>query len=84
MENSERVVDLLKKLSGFEITENECNLKEDLLLDSLSMVTLLVAIEDEFNILLDESDMDPYDLNTVSDVINLVDKYRGEDNEEIS
>ena len=84
MENSERVVDLLKKLSGFEITENECNLKEDLLLDSLSMVTLLVAIEDEFNMLLDESDMDPYDLNTVSDVINLVDKYRGEDNEEIS
>ena len=84
MENSERVVDLLKKLSGFEITENECNLKEDLLLDSLSMVTLLVAIEDEFNILLDESYMDPYDLNTVSDVINLVDKYRGEDNEEIS
>lgn len=84
MENSERVVDLLEKLSGFEITENECNLKEDLLLDSLSMVTLLVAIEDEFNILLDESDMDPYDLNTVSDVINLVDKYSGEDNEEIS
>ena len=49
------------------------------------MVTLLVMIEDTFDIVLDEADMNPFDLLTVSDVVNLIEKYiGGESNEEKS
>ena len=40
------------------------------------MVMLLVMIEDVFEIELDESDMNPFKLRTVNDVINLVSKYK--------
>ena len=45
------------------------------------MVTLLIMVEDGFNIVLDESDMNPFDLLTVNDVIALVNKYVGDKDE---
>ena len=50
----------------------------DLQLDSLRLVMLLVTLEDTFAIELDESDMDPFALVTVQDVIDLAQKYTGE------
>ena len=49
----------------------------DLALDSLLMVTLLVEIEEAFEIELDESDMNPFDLVTAQDAVDLVKKYCG-------
>ena len=46
------------------------------------MVTLLIMIEDTFNIILDEADMNPFDLITVEQVIKLVEKYVGGDGNE--
>jgi acyl carrier protein len=46
------------------------------------MVTLLMMIEDEFQIVLDESDMNPFDLITVEDVVKLVAKYLEGNNHE--
>ena len=79
MEIFEKISEILCELSG--IKEPEDNLKEDLALDSLSMVTLLFEIEEIFEIELDESDMNPFDLNTVEDAVKLVEKYRGDENE---
>ena len=45
------------------------------------MITLLLEIEETFEIELDESDMNPFDLNTVEDAVKLVEKYRGDENE---
>ena len=46
------------------------------------MVTLLVEIEKTFGIELDEADMNPFDLTTVQDVVDMVGKYcGGNDNE---
>lgn len=74
---------ILSELSGTDNIELENELKNDLGLDSLQMVTLLIMIEDSFKIILDESDMNPFDLVTVSDVIALIEKYiGGESNEE--
>ena len=42
------------------------------------MITMLIEIESIFDIRLNESDMNPYDLIKVSDVIGLVEKYMGE------
>lgn len=81
MNVEEKVIEILKELSGEETINEADSLKEDIHLDSLDMVTLLVEIEDVFIIRLDESDMNPFDLITVQDVVNLVEKYMGDENE---
>ena len=84
MENTEKVIVLVKELSGKEEIKESDRLQDDIGLDSLGMVTLLVEIEDTFLIELDESDMNPYDLSYVSDVIKLVEKYSGVNHEKES
>lgn len=81
MKIEEKVKEILFELSGEEITDNSVTLQEDLALDSLLMVTLLIEIEDAFSIELDESDMNPFDLDTVQSVIDMVSKYCGDANE---
>ena len=81
MEIFEKISEILCELSGIKDIKPEDDLKEDLALDSLSMVTLLLEIEETFEVELDESDMNPFDLNTVEDAVKLVEKYRGDENE---
>lgn len=75
MKTVEKVISILKELSGVENIDTSAHLQNDLALDSLMMVTLLFEIEDSFNIQLDESDMNPLDLETVDSIIRLVRKY---------
>lgn len=82
MNIDEKVKEILTDLCGEENINNEDSLQNDLFLDSLSMVMLLVEIEESFDIQLDESDMNPFDLLSVQDVINLVEKYTIGDNYE--
>ena len=71
----ERVFKILSKLSGkAEINDNDM-LLASLGLDSLAMITLLLELEKEFGIELAESDMNPYDLTSVADVVALAEKY---------
>lgn len=77
----EKIKGILCELSGEESVENSSTLQGDLALDSLMMVTMLVEIEDIFDIELEESDMNPYDLVTVQSVIDMVTKYAGDKNE---
>lgn len=81
MKTSQKVIEVIRDLSGCEIVNETDSLQEDIALDSLGMVTLLVAIEDAFSIELDESDMNPFDLVTVTDIIDLVEKYTEVDDE---
>ena len=76
-----KVKEILCKLSGEETIENTDRLQGDLALDSLMMVTMLVEIEETFEIELDEADMNPFDLGTVQNVIDMVAKYCGDENE---
>lgn len=77
----ERVAEILKDLSGLNEIKPEDHLQQDLALDSMLMVTLLIELEDEFDIELDEADMNPFDLNTVQDTVDLVNKYGGDQDE---
>lgn len=72
----DKIIEILKELSGLEEVKPEADLKIDLALDSFSMVALLITIEDTFQIELEESDLNPYQLNTVQDVVDLVEKYQ--------
>lgn len=76
MEIENNVDEIIFNLCGIDIFECNDSLKNDLGLDSLDMVTLLIEIEDKFNIELNGSDIDPSTLILVSDVYNLVAKYR--------
>ena len=84
MEIEERVKNILSDLSGEKDIQNNARLQDDLSLDSLSLVTLLIEIEDEFSIELDEKDMNPFDLNNAEDVIKLAERYVGDKNEQAS
>lgn len=75
MDIESRVKDIIFGLSNSDKFENDSTLKEDLALDSILMVTLLIEVEEAFGIELDESDMNPFDLSTVQDIIELVKKY---------
>lgn len=83
MEIFDKVTVILSELSGMTTICPEHELQNDLSLDSLQMVTLLMMLEETFQIVLDESDMNPFDLTNVGHVVNLVEKYvGGESNEE--
>ena len=82
MDVCNKVFEILKELSNQDTITNDSRLLQDLALDSLSMVMLLLQIEEAFEIELDESDMNPNDLETVSQVIDLVSKYVEGKNEE--
>ena len=75
MEFFDKVCVILSELSGIETICLEHELQSDLGLDSLQMITLLMMLEENFQITLDESDMNPFNLVLVSDVITLVEKY---------
>ena len=81
MDVQERVFNIIRELSGAENISLESSLQGEIYLDSLSMVTLLIMLEDGFNIVLEESDMNPFDLVTVNDVVSLVKKYVGDKDE---
>lgn len=71
----ERINEILKGKCFYDEIVPEQTLKDDLGLDSLSMVELIVELEEEFDIEIDESDLDPDDLKTVNHIYEIVRKY---------
>lgn len=75
MNTQKKVFEIIKELGALEHVNEDMSLTEDVGLDSMGMVMLLVSIEDEFDISLSQSDMDPFALETVGDAIDLAEKY---------
>lgn len=63
-------------LNGTEISRQSELLKEDLGLDSLSLVSVIVGIEEKLDVQFDDGDLDPAKLLTVADLAGLVERYR--------
>ena len=57
-----------------EAINEETNLVDDLQVDSLDMVDLVLAIEQEFGIEIKDEDITP-DIKTIRDVVELLEKY---------
>lgn len=81
MNVDEKVKGILFELTGIEVVANDSKLQDDLGMDSLAMVMLLIEIEDVFEIELAEADMNPFDLITAQNVIEMVARYFGDENE---
>ena len=75
-EVEKQVAEVLEELCLTKIEDTSKTLLGDLAMDSLRMVMLLVTLEDTFEIELDESDMNPFELTTVENIITLVKKYQ--------
>ena len=84
MSVEDRVIKVLESLCGISSIDKRHTLQRDLMMDSLQLVLLLVSIEDEFQIELEESDMNPFDLFRVVNVVDLVERYIGGHDEKIS
>lgn len=69
--------EILSELSGIDVSNisETDTLIENLGLDSLALVELLLETEEQFEIVFEESDMNPYDLKNVADYIALIMKY---------
>lgn len=75
MNTSEEVIKILQELGGKNEIRPEHFLQNDIGLDSFGLVSMLIALEENFQIELKESDMNPFDFITVSDVVALVERY---------
>lgn len=71
----ERIMAWIEQECGVQVPSGAARLDTDLGLDSLGLVTLLVTLEDKFQITFKEEDMDPLSLQTVSDLVAIVTKY---------
>ena len=77
-----QLFEVIEDLCLIPVQSGEQTLMDDLNFDSLRLVMLLVSLEDTFEIELDESDMNPFALVTVNDVMALVEKYIATDTED--
>ena len=76
MDNIKAVINSILSEKRFSDTITaDMKLKEDMGFDSLSLVELIIDLEDQFDIEIDESDLDPGQLKTVGQIYTLVDKY---------
>lgn len=71
----ERVSKILATVSGMDSIRLNQSLVTDLGLNSLRAVEVIIAIEDEFEILFKQSDMSFHKLKTVRDLVALVETY---------
>ena len=76
MDNTKKIINSILTEKRFsDVIEEDMKLNEDLGFDSLNLATLIVDLEDRFDIEIDESDLDPRHLKTVGQIYTLVDKY---------
>lgn len=72
----ERIDAILKEKSFLDEIQPEQKLKDDLGMDSLSVVELIVDLEEAFDVEIDESDLNPEELQTVGQIYELVRGYK--------
>lgn len=80
--NAEGVMDIFRNVEqvisetvGGDSITAELELKTDIGLDSLSLVAVIVGLEEKFGIEFNESDLDPSKIVRVQDLVELVGKY---------
>jgi len=75
----EKVIETVAELSFIPADDiNQDDTLTSLGFDSLKMVELIVALEDEFNIVFNDSDLNPENLTAVESIINLIEKHTEE------
>lgn len=75
----ENLLDILKKIKPDVDFANSDNLVDEGILDSLDIVTVIAAIEAEYNIEINPDDIDPDNFQSVHSMYHLIEKNRKND-----
>ena len=73
----EKVQSMISELMGIDKSKikPECNFIDDLKADSLDIVQMLIAMENEFGIEFDDAEMQ--NIKTVGDGVKFIEKHKG-------
>jgi acyl carrier protein len=71
----EKVKECIRAIVPAVEIEEGSLLKKDLGLDSLSLVSVIVALEDSFHFVFEDADLDPGLIQTVKNLVTLVERY---------
>ena len=72
----DNIIDVISSLSVLD--SNEIKEEDSLIsigIDSLKTVNLVLELENSFNFIFNDSDLDPENLKTVKNIIDIVSKY---------
>lgn len=72
-EIKEKITKVAEETVGVHLEEDEPLIESGV--DSLALVTLVVAIEELFNIVFEDDDLQPENLRTLSDLMVMTEKY---------
>lgn len=74
----EKIISILSEIRPeFDFTEESLNFIEQGMLDSFDVVTLVDALDTEFNIVIDGVDIVPENFGTIESIMALVNKHIG-------
>ena len=70
----EKILDILEEIRGDEVVkeDRDINLLEEDLMDSLDYTELLIAIEDNFDVVIAPSEITREEMDTPNKIINVV------------
>lgn len=71
----DKTAEIIRDTSGADGFTAEASLKEDCGLDSLSLVTVIVKLEQEYGISFRDSDLEPSAIVYVDDLVKLTEEY---------
>ena len=74
----DKIIEIIEKLTGFKnLKENiEIDLLENEILDSLAFIELIATLEDEFNIEIQPTQVEPNTWRKVKTIVELVEKLK--------
>ena len=74
----DKIIEIIEKLTGFKnLKENiEIDLLENEILDSLAFIELIATLEDEFNIEIQPTQVEPNNWRKVKTIVELVENLK--------
>lgn len=75
----ERIIEIIKSINPLASVNESTRLLEEHTLDSLSMITLVSELEDEFDVEISARDIVPENFQTVGAIAELIEKLEDED-----
>ena len=78
MEEKQKLLNVLQDINPDINYESELNMVDDGLIDSLEITVLIVALNDAFNIRIQNKDIEPENFNSLAGILNTIRKYKKE------
>lgn len=75
----EKIIQIIKAINPLAKIDETTNLLDEHTLDSLSMITLVSELEDEFDVEISARDIVPENFQTVSAIAQLIERLEDED-----